>query len=108
MARHEKANYEEIVIHLEKELELNGLEEGGDIPVPTMFLAPTATRPVNGLLSSGIDTGTICNYCKKPGNTKDESRKLKRKEEFKRNDAQSTKNEYPKCPTCDKTNTPAE
>ena len=53
-ARLENATYE-IVTHLEQELELNGLEEGDDIPVPTMSSAPTATRPGNGLLSSGID-----------------------------------------------------
>ena len=45
MARLENATYEEIVTHLERELELNGLEEGDDIPVATMSTAPTATRP---------------------------------------------------------------
>ena len=80
MARLENATYQEIVNHLERELELNGLEEGDDIPVPTMLTAPTATRLGNGLLSSGIDQGITCNYCKKPGHTKDECRKLKRKE----------------------------
>ena len=55
-------------------------------------------------LSSGIDPNITCNYCKKPGHVKDECRKLKRKEEQRRNDGQDTKNEYPKCPTCDKTN----
>ena len=36
MARLENATYEEIIIHLERQLELNGLEEGDDIPIPTM------------------------------------------------------------------------
>ena len=108
MARLENATYEEIVTHLERELELNGLEEGDDIPVPTMSTAPTATRPGTGLLSSGIDPNVTCNYCKKPGHVKDDCRKLKRKEEQRRNDGQDTKKEYPKCPTCDKTNHPAE
>ena len=108
MAGLENAIYEEIVTHLERELELNGLEEGDDIPVPTMSTAPTATKAGNGLLSSGIDAGITCNYCKKQGNTKDKYRKLKRKEELKSNDGQSTKKEYPKCPNCDKTNYPAE
>ena len=82
MARLENATYEEIVTHLERELELNGLEEGDDIYVPTMSTAPTATRPgTSRLLSSGIDTNTTCNYCKKPGHVKDDCRKLKRKEE---------------------------
>ena len=108
MARLENATYEEIVTHLERELELNGLEEGDDIPVPTMSTAPTATRPGTGLLSSGIDPNITCNYCKKPGHVKDDCRKLKRKEEQRRNEGQDTKKEYPKCPTCDKTNHPAE
>ena len=108
MARLENASYEEIVTHLERELELNGLEGGDDITVPTMSTAPTATRPGTGLLSSGIDPNVTCNYCKKPGHVKDECRKLKRKEEQRRNDGQDTKKEYPKCPTCDKTNHPAE
>ena len=55
MARLGNATYEEIVTHLERELELNGLEEGDDIHVLTMSTAPTATRPGTGLLSSGID-----------------------------------------------------
>ena len=67
MARLENASYEEIVTHLERELELNGLEGGDDITVPTMSTAPTATRPGTGLLSSGIDPNITCNYCKKPG-----------------------------------------
>ena len=108
MARLENATYEEIVTHLERELELNGLEEGDDIHVPTMSTAPTATRPGTGLLSSGIDPNITCNYCKKPGHVKDDCRKLTRKEEQKRNGGQDTKKEYPKCPTCDKTNHPAE
>ena len=104
IARLENATYEEIVTHLERELELNGLEEGDDIPVPTMSTAPTATRPGTGFLSSGIDPNITCNYCKKPGDVKDDCRKLKKKEEQRRNDGQDTKKEYPKCPTCDKTN----
>ena len=52
MARLENATYEEIVTHLEQESELNRLEEGDDIPVPTMSTAPTATRPGQGLFSS--------------------------------------------------------
>ena len=108
MAILENATYEEIVTRLERELELNGLEEGDNFPVPTKSTAPTATRPGTGLLSSGIDPNGTCNYCKKPGHVKDDSQKRKRKVEQRRNDGQDTKKEYPKCPTCDKTNHPAE
>ena len=71
MARLENATYEVIVTHLERELELTGLEEGDDIPVPTMSTAPTATRPGTVLLFSGIDPNITCNYFKNPGHVKD-------------------------------------
>ena len=108
MARLENATYEKTVTHFERELELNGLEEGDDNHVPTMSTTPTVTRPGTGLLSSGIDPNITCNYCKTPGHVKDDCRKLKRKEEQRRNDGRDTKKEYPKSPTCDKTNHPAE
>ena len=73
-----------------------------------MSTAPTATRPGTGLLSPGIDPNVTCNYCKKPGHVKDDCRKLKRKEEQRRNERQVTKKDYPKSPTCDKTNHTAE
>ena len=108
MAQLENAINEEIVTHLERELELNGLEEGDYIHVPTMSTAPTtATQLGTGLFSSSIDPNITCNYCKKPGHVKDDCRKLKRKEEQRRNDGQDTRKEYPKCPTCDKTNQPS-
>ena len=66
-------------------------EVGDDIPVPTMSTASTAKRPGTGLLSSGIHPNVTCNYCKKPGHVKDHCRKLKRKEEQRRNDGQDTK-----------------
>ena len=72
MARLENATYEEIVTHLERELEVNGLEAGDDDPVPTMSTAPTSTRPGTGLLSSGIDPNVTCNYCKKTRHVKDD------------------------------------
>ena len=72
MARIENGTYEEIVAHLERELELNELEEGCDITTSTKSTAPTATRRGQSLLSSSKDPGITCNYCKKPGHTKDD------------------------------------
>ena len=66
-----------------------------------MSTAPTATRQGNGHLSSGIDTGIICNYCKK---TKAYQRgrmlKIEKERGLERNDGQPTKNGYliPKVP----------
>ena len=54
MARLENVSYEEIVTHLERELELNGIEEGYDIPVPTVTTAPAATLPGQGLFFISI------------------------------------------------------
>ena len=40
-----------------------------------MSTAPTATRPGTALLLSGIDPNITCNYCKKPGHTKEDYQK---------------------------------
>ena len=97
-------------IEISTRQELNGLEEKDDLPFPTMTSAPSTSLPGTKPLSSGIDSNATCNCCKNPGHVKDDCRKLKRKEQanVKSNDGQSTKKEYPKCPTCDKTNHQAE
>ena len=84
MARLEIATNDETVTHVEHELELNRLEEGDNIPVPT------PPRPGNGLISYGINSRTPCNYCKRPEQTNNEFRELERQEENKRNDGLST------------------
>ena len=61
MTRLESTSYEEIGTLLERELELNGLEGGDNITVPTMSTATAATRPGTGLLSAGIDPNVTCN-----------------------------------------------
>ena len=55
MARLENGTYEEIVAHLERELEFNALEESDDLPLATMASASTSN---NNLLSNGINTNT--------------------------------------------------
>ena len=64
MARLENGTYEEIVAHLERELELNALEE--ELPISTMASASTSN---SNLLSNGIDTNkdAQCSYCKATG-----------------------------------------
>ena len=66
MARLENGTYEEIVAHLERELELNALEESDDLPMATMTLASTNQ---SNLLSNGINTNkdAQCSYCKATG-----------------------------------------
>ena len=66
MARLENGTYEEIVDHLERELELNALEESDDLPITTMASASTSSR---SLLSTGIDTNKDAQfaYCRANG-----------------------------------------
>ena len=53
MAGLENGTYEETVAHLERELDLNALEESDDLPIATMASSSGKTR---NLLSNGIDT----------------------------------------------------
>ena len=93
MARLENGTYKEIVAHLERELELNALEESDDLP--------TSTKQSN-LLSNGINTNkdAQCSYCKATGHPK-----LKKKKEMGEKDGKKTQRPfYPACVTCGKKN----
>ena len=65
-ARLENGTYEEIVAHLERELELNALEESDDLPMATMASSSTSN---NNLLSNRINTNkdAQCSFCKATG-----------------------------------------
>ena len=104
MARLENGSYEEIVKHLERELELNALEESDDLPNATMASAQTESE--GSLLSSGIDPKTICTYCKEEGHNYRNCPKLKAKKEREAKGEKKTKMVYPKCPTCEKKQPP--
>ena len=81
MARLENRTYEEILAHLERELELNALEESDDLPMPTMASASTN---IKNLLSNGINTNMDAqsSYCKATGHYNKSCRKLKKKKEL--------------------------
>ena len=66
MAHLENGTYEEIVAHLERELELNALEESDDLPIAIMASSSSNSR---NLLSTGIDSSkeAQCAYCKATG-----------------------------------------
>ena len=66
MDRLENGTYEEIVVHLERQLEINALEETDDLPMATMVSTSTSHSK---LLSNGINTNkdAQCSYCKAPG-----------------------------------------
>ena len=108
MARLENGTYEEIVAHLERELELNALEESDDLPMATMASASTSH---NNLLSNGINTNkdAQCSYCKATGHYYKNCPKLKKKKETEEKDGKKPQRPtYPPCDTCGKKNHPTE
>ena len=108
MARLENGTYEEIVAHLERELELNALEESDDLPIATMASASTSN---NNPLSNGINTNkdAQCSYCKATGHFYKSCPKLKKKKELEdKNGKKPQRPTYPECPTCGKKNHPVE
>ena len=108
MARLENGTYEEIVAHLERELELNALEESDDLPMATMASASTSH---NNLLSNGINTNkdAQCSYCKATGHYYKNCPKLKKEKETEDKDGKKPQRPtYPPCDTCGKKIHPTE
>ena len=56
----EKSTYNQIVAHLEKELELRGLENDGELTIPTMTGVPQNDNQQNTEQAK-----IVCHYCKK-------------------------------------------
>ena len=124
----ENGTYEQIVTHLERELELNGLEAPDELPINNVSQQPTNTnadRPK-----------PTCHHCKKPGHYRNQCRLLKKQRETTENNQNNPGNKnsdanisnpnsnaknnnnnrnnnraerkpktvYPPCETCGKTN----
>ena len=69
----ENGTYEQIVTHLEKELELNGLEAPDELQINTVSH--------NTANANADRTNPTCHYCKKPGQNKNKCRLLKKQRE---------------------------
>ena len=69
----ENGTYEQIVTHLERELELNGLEAPDELQINTV-----SHNTVN---ANADRTKPTCNYCKKPGHYKNQCRLSKKQRE---------------------------
>ena len=84
MARLEKGSYDEIVAHLERELELNALEESDDIPMESMTSSTPKTKTVH---SKAQMSDITCNYCEKRAIWSRIARNSRRKKRKKPNKA---------------------
>ena len=69
----ENGTNEQIVTHLERELELNGLEAPDELPINNVGQQPTNTN--------GDRPKQTCHHCKKPGHYKNQCRLLKKQRE---------------------------
>ena len=77
----ENGTYEQIVSHLETELELNGLEAPDEMPINTV----TQQAPQQ----SSNKPRPTCHHCKKPGHYQNHFRQLKREKDKTRNSTNS-------------------
>ena len=69
----ENGTNDQIVAHLERELELSGLENDGELTIPTMTAVPPNDNQQNT-----EQTKVTCHYCKKPGHIIRDCRKRMR------------------------------
>ena len=80
----ENGTYEQIVSHLERELELNGLEAPDEMPINTV----TQQAPQQNFNKPRL----TCHHCKKPGHYQNQCRQLKREKDQTRNNTNSANN----------------
>ena len=87
----ENGTYELIVSHLEKELELNGLEAPDEMPIDTV----TQQAPQQNY----DKPKPTCHHCQKPGHYQNQCRQLKREKDQNRNITNSANNNNGSAPT---------
>ena len=76
LAHFENGTYEQIVSHLEREIELNGLEAPDEMPINTV----TQQAPQQ----NSNKPRPTCHHCKEPGHYRNQCRQLKRERKTKR------------------------
>ena len=64
VARLKNGSFDEIVAHLEWELDVNALEVSDHSPMSTMT---SSTSKLKAHLSNGLLSDTVCNFCKEKG-----------------------------------------
>ena len=69
-AHFENDTYEQNVTHMERELELNGLEDPDELPINNVSQQPTNNNPNRHR--------PTCHHCKKPGHYKNQCRLLRK------------------------------
>ena len=105
----EIGKYDQIVAHLERELELSDLENDVELTIPTM-----TALPPNDNQQKTEETKIVCHSCHQPGHGIRECRKRMKNEQQQRIDssAQNTKpstfKSFAPCPPCQRTNHPPE
>ena len=105
----ENGTYDQIFAHLERELKLSGLENDGELTIPTLTAVPPNDNQQNTEKAK-----IVCHYCNKPGHVIRDCRRRMRKEQEQRNDPSiqntkpSTSKSYAPCPHCQRTNHPPE
>ena len=80
----ENDTYKQIVSHLERELELNGLEAPDEMPINTV----TQQAPQQ----NSNKPRPTCHHCKKPGHYQNQCRQVKREKDQTRNNTNSANN----------------
>ena len=80
----ENGTYEQVVSHLERELEFNGLEAPDEMPINTV----TQQAPQQ----NSNKPRPTCHHCKKPGHYQNQFRQLKREKDQTRNNTNSANN----------------
>ena len=77
----ENGTYEQIVSHLERELELNGLEAPDEMQINTVMQ--------QGTQQNSEKPKPTCHHCKKPGHYRNQCRQLKREKDQAQNNTDS-------------------